>query len=90
MIVEDRLDRGRGRIGGVEQFEEFDELAASVAILDQSMDLAGDEVDASEQADRAVAPVFMLACEGRMHAGRRRQIGGRRRDGLDCISQDLI
>jgi hypothetical protein len=27
MIVEDQLDRGAGRIGGIEQLEEFDELA---------------------------------------------------------------
>ena len=29
MIVEDQLDRGARRIGGVEQLEEFDELATS-------------------------------------------------------------
>ena len=40
-----------------------------MTILDQRMDLAGDEVDAGQQADRAVALVFMLTCEGRMHAG---------------------
>ena len=30
MIVEDQLDRGAGRIGGVEKLEKFDELAKSV------------------------------------------------------------
>ena len=55
MIVEDKLDRRLGRIGGVEKLEEFDEFAAAMAILDQRMDLAGDEVDAGQQADRAVA-----------------------------------
>jgi hypothetical protein len=35
MIVEDQLDRGVGRVGVVEKLEEFDEFAASVAILDQ-------------------------------------------------------
>ena len=44
MIVEDQLDRCVGRIGGVEKLEEFDEFAAAMAILDQRMDLAGDEV----------------------------------------------
>ena len=29
MIVEDQLDRGAGRIGGIEKLEEFDELAAA-------------------------------------------------------------
>jgi hypothetical protein len=38
------------------------------------MDLAGDEVDAGQQADRAVTLVFMLPCEGRMDAGLGRQI----------------
>ena len=35
VIVEDQLDRGAGRIGGVEKLEEIDEFAAAVAILDQ-------------------------------------------------------
>ena len=67
MIVEDQLDRRVGRIGGVEKLEEFDEFAAAMAILDQRMDLAGDEVDAGQQADRAVALVFVVARERRMN-----------------------
>ena len=63
MIVEDQLDRCVGRIGGVEKLEEFDEFAAAMAILDQRMDLAGDEVDADQQADRAVTFIFMLTCD---------------------------
>jgi hypothetical protein len=35
MIVEDQLDRGIGRIGGVEQLEEFDEFATAMTIPDQ-------------------------------------------------------
>ena len=35
MIVEDQLDRGAGRIGGIEKLEEFDELAAAVALPDE-------------------------------------------------------
>ena len=31
MIVEDQLDRGMSRIGGIEKREEFDELTAAVA-----------------------------------------------------------
>ena len=68
MIVEDQLDRRARRIGGIEKLEEFDEFPAAMAILDQRMDLAGDEVDAGQQADRAVALIFMLTCEGRMGA----------------------
>src|SRR5580658_10800954 len=69
MIVEDQLDRRLGRIGSVEKLEEFDEFAAAMAVLGQRMDLAGDEVDAGQQADRAVALIFMLPCEGRVDAG---------------------
>ena len=35
MIVEDQLDRRMGRIGGVEELEEFNEFAAAVAVLDE-------------------------------------------------------
>jgi hypothetical protein len=42
-----------------------------------------DEVDAGQQADRAVALIFMLPCEGRVDAGLGRQIRGGRRDRLD-------
>ena len=48
MIVEDQLDRRAGRIGVVEQLEEFDEFAAAMAIPDQGMDLAADKVDAGQ------------------------------------------
>jgi len=44
--------------------EKFDEFAAAMAILDQGVDLAGDEIYAGQQADRAVALIFVLACEG--------------------------
>jgi len=33
------------RIGGVDQLEKVDELTAAVAVLDQGMDFAGDEID---------------------------------------------
>ena len=78
MIVEDQLDRRLGRIGGVEKLEELDEFAAAMAILGQRMDLASDEVDAGQQADRAVALIFMLPWEGRVDAGLGRQIRGSR------------
>jgi hypothetical protein len=34
MIVEDQLDGGASRIGGIEKLEEFDELSAAVAVSD--------------------------------------------------------
>src|SRR5947207_15857782 len=84
MIVEDQLDRGPGRIGGVELLEEFNELAAAMAVFDKSMDFAGQQIDTSQQTERAMAPVFMIPGEGRMDAGFGRQIGSRRRDGLNA------
>jgi hypothetical protein len=33
MIIEDQLDRRIRRIGGVEELEEFDELATAVSIF---------------------------------------------------------
>ena len=83
MIVEDQVDRRVGWVGLIEELEELDELAAAVAILDQGVHLAGQQIDAGQQADRAVALVFMVACEGRMHAGFGGQIGRRRCDRLD-------
>ncbi len=53
MIVEDQLDRGAGRVGGVEKLEEFDELAAAVAVSDEGMDLSGEQIDPGQQAERA-------------------------------------
>ena len=45
MIIEDQLDRGAGRISGVETLEEFDELPAAVAVSDERMDLPDKQVD---------------------------------------------
>ena len=49
-----------GRIGGVEKLEEFDEFAAAVAVLDEGVDLAGEQIDAGQQADRAMALVLVI------------------------------
>jgi hypothetical protein len=61
MIIEDQLDRGAGRIGGVEKLEEFDELRAAMAVPDQGVDLAGEHIDPCQQAERAMAFVFVIA-----------------------------
>jgi hypothetical protein len=66
VIVEDQFDRCVRRIDSVEKLEKLDEFAAAMAIFDQRMDLAGDEIDAGQQANRAVAFVLMLAREARM------------------------
>jgi hypothetical protein len=79
MIVEDRLDRRRVRIGRIAKLREFFELAGSVAVLDQGMDLTGEQFDPGQPADRAVALILMIACDGRMSAGCGRQVGRRQR-----------
>src|SRR5229473_2196648 len=61
MIIEDQLDRGAGRISGVETLEEFDELPAAVAVSDERMDLPGKQVDSGQQAQRAMTFVFVVA-----------------------------
>ena len=49
MIIEDQLDRGAGRISGVETLEEFNELPAAVAVSDERMDLPGKQVDSANR-----------------------------------------
>jgi hypothetical protein len=77
------LDRGAGRIGGIEKFEEFDELFAAVAISDERVDLSSEQINPGQQAERAIAFVLMIPREGGMDAWHRWLIRRRRRDGLD-------
>jgi hypothetical protein len=44
MIVEDQLDRGASRIGGIEELEEFDELSAAMAVA-RSLSAEPDKLD---------------------------------------------
>jgi hypothetical protein len=69
VIVEDHLDRGMSWVGHIKELEKLDELAASVAILDEGVDLAGEQVDTSQQADGTVALVFMIASDSRANTG---------------------
>lgn len=68
MIVEDQLDGGVGRIGGIDQLEEFDELAAAVAVLDERVDPACQQVNSNQQAEGAMTPMFKIARKRRMDA----------------------
>ena len=61
MIVEDQLDRGMARIGGIDKLKEFDELAAAMAVPDQGVNLTAQQIDAGQQADGALTFVFMIA-----------------------------
>src|SRR6266403_3023701 len=83
MIVEDQLDRGASRIGGIEKLEEFDELSAAVAVFDEGMDLPGEQINPGQQAERAMAFVLIITREARIDARLGRQIRRRRCDGLD-------
>ena len=49
MIVKDQLDRSRRRIGRVDELEEIDEFAAAMAIADQGVNLAADQIDAGKR-----------------------------------------
>src|SRR6266852_4277102 len=45
VVVQDHLDRRARRVSGVEELEEFDELAAAVTLLDQGVDLPSEQID---------------------------------------------
>src|ERR1700739_2711712 len=49
MVVEDDLDRGIGRIGGVHELKKLDELPTAVPVFDQGMDMTTKQIDASHQ-----------------------------------------
>src|SRR6201997_5524248 len=83
MVVEDELDGGAGRIGGIEKLEEFDELSAAMTILDKGVDLAGEQINSRQQTERAMAFVFMITREGRVAARHGLQTRRRGGDGLD-------
>ena len=84
MIVEDQPDCRMGRIGGVDELEEFDEFAAAMAVLDQGVNLAGEQIDTGQHTDCAVALVLVIAGEGRVFAGLRRQVRGGRSERLNA------
>ena len=44
VVVQDQLDRRAGWVSGIEKLEEFDELAAAVAVFDQGVNLAGEQI----------------------------------------------
>jgi hypothetical protein len=80
MIVEDQLDLRMGRVGSVDELEKFDEFAAAMAVPDEGVDLAGQEIDAGQQADRTMALVLVIACEGCVPARFGRKVRGQHID----------
>jgi hypothetical protein len=51
MIVEDQLDCRMGWIGDIDELEEFDKFPAAVAVLDEGVNLTGQQIDAGQQTD---------------------------------------
>jgi len=84
MIVEDQFDRGISRIGGIEKLQKLDEFTAAVAILDQGMDLAREQINPRQQAERAVTLVFIITREAGVYAGLGRQVRCRSGNRLDA------
>ena len=83
MIIEDQLDCSPGRVSSIEELEQFDELAAAMAISHERMDLAGKQINSCQQAERAMAFVLMIPRKSGVNTGFGRQIGRRGCDGLD-------
>jgi len=83
MVVEDDLDRGIGGVGHIEELEELDEFAAAVAVLDQVVDVTGEQIDPRHQGQSAVPLVFVIAHHGRAFARQGRAIRRGRPDRLD-------
>jgi hypothetical protein len=75
MIVQNDLDRGGGRVGGVDLLEDLDKLARAMSFLNAGVDHAGHQIDASQQAPRSHSDVFLIAREGRMAHRRGGQVG---------------
>ncbi len=73
-----------GRIGGIDQLEEFDEFATTVPILDKGVNLTGEQINAGQQTDRAVALVFVITRKRRMDARLGRQVRCGRRKRLNA------
>src|SRR5215470_11815347 len=55
-----------------------------MAVLDQGVNLAGEQIDTGQQTDCAIALVLVVAREGRMFAGLRRQVRGGRSESLNA------
>src|ERR1700751_226698 len=83
VVVENDLDRGVGGVGGVEELEKLDEFTTAVALLNQSMDMTGEQIDTGHQGQRAVAFVLMIAHHSRAGAGQWRAIRRCRTNRLD-------
>src|SRR5215472_1737495 len=83
MVVENDLDRGVGGVGGVEELEKLNEFAATVAFLDQGVDVTGEQIDTGHQGQGTVPFVLVITHHGGAGAGQWRAIRRGRTDRLD-------
>src|SRR3989304_1840116 len=60
-VVEDDANDGGLRVVPIDELQELDELAASVAVHREAVDLARKEDDSCHEADGASAHVFVVA-----------------------------
>src|SRR6202043_2764597 len=68
---------------GVKKLKKLNEFTTAVAVLDQSVDVTGEQVDARHQSEGAVAFVLVITHDGRAGAGKWRAIRRGRTDRLD-------
>jgi hypothetical protein len=85
MIVEDQLDRRVSCISGLEELEKFDEFAATMAVPNEGLPPAGGQINTGRQTESALALIFMIPCEGRVHDGLGWQVRHR-----DCLNAWLL
>jgi hypothetical protein len=84
VIIQDQLDGGIRGISCIEQFEEADEFARPMALLDTRMHRTGEQIDPGERAECPMTLVFMVASEGVMFARLWWQVGCGIADRLDA------
>jgi hypothetical protein len=82
VIVDQQLDRSRGRVGRVDLFEKVDELARAMSFFDAGVNDAGHQIEAGQQTHGSPADVFLIARESLMNLRLGRQVGRRGRERL--------
>ena len=66
----------------LEQLEELDEFSTAMTVPDQGMNLAGQKINARQQAQRSMSDIFVIAAKGLVRVRLWRQIRRRRPDRL--------
>jgi hypothetical protein len=92
VVVEDQLDGGLRWVSGIDFLEKTDELPRAMAIFDAGVNLAREQVDPGEQAQRAMTLVFMITRPARMRPRLRSKVGGGAANRLNArlLSYEMI